>query len=98
MRRDADPTKKISAPKTPKMIKSPILTIRGSRYRFLTTRKVISGQKYHRNTQKLKKSDFFAKKNFQPGNIGKKAEISNCVFSKIVRAISLKFCMRLGLI
>ena len=83
MRRDADPTKKISAPKTPKMIKSPILTIRGPRYPFLTTRKVISGQKYHRNTQKLKKSDFFAKKIFNLETLAKKPKFQSAFSQKM---------------
>ena len=34
----------------------------GPRYLFLTTQKVISGQKYFRNSQNLKKNDFFEKK------------------------------------
>ena len=52
------------ASKTPKMAKTPIFDHLESRYQFLTMRKVISGQKYYRNTQNLKKFDFFAKKFF----------------------------------
>ena len=80
------------------MAKNPIFRHLGPRYHFLTTRKLISGQNYYRSTQKLKKFDFFAKIFFhQPANIGKNAEISKCVFSNMVLAISLKFCMQIGL-
>ena len=73
------------------MDKTPIFSPLGPRYRFLITRKVISGQKYYRNAKELKKSVFFAKKFFhQPANIGKSAKISKCVFSKMVWAISVK--------
>ena len=51
----------IIASKTLKMVKNPIFSHLGPRYRFLTTRKLISGQNYYRSTQKLKKFDFFAK-------------------------------------
>ena len=46
------------------MAKIPIFDHVESRYQFLTMRKVINGQKYYRNTQNLKKFDFFAKKIF----------------------------------
>ena len=46
------------------MAKIPIFDHVDSRYQFLTMRKVISGQKYYRNTQNLKNFDFFAKKIF----------------------------------
>ena len=58
IRLDADHTKKFQAPKIPKMIKSPIFKNLGPRYHFLTTRKVISDQKYNRNTQRLKNMIF----------------------------------------
>ena len=36
----------------------------GTRYKFLTMRKVISGQNWYRNTYNLEKSDFFVEKLF----------------------------------
>ena len=54
-------TKFFFASETLKMVKTPILSHLGPRYRFLTTRKLISGQNYYRSTQTLKKFDFFAK-------------------------------------
>ena len=58
IRLDADHTKKFQAPKIPKMIKSPIFKNLGPRYHFLTARKIISDQKYNRNTQRLKNMIF----------------------------------------
>ena len=49
---------------SPKRAETPIFDHLESRYQFLTMRKVISGQKYYRNTQNLKKFDFFAKNFF----------------------------------
>ena len=46
------------------MVKNPIFRHLGPRYHFLTTRKVISGQKWYRNTNNLENSDFFAEKKF----------------------------------
>ena len=42
----------------------PIRATLGTRYEFLTMRKVISGRKRYRNTNNLEKSDFFVEKKF----------------------------------
>ena len=43
------------------MAQTPIFDHLESRHQFLTMRKVISGQKYYRNTQHLNSFEFFAK-------------------------------------
>ena len=64
------------AKKSPKMAQTPIFDHLESRYQFLTMRKVISGQKYYRNTKNLKKFDFFAKKfSHHSAHVGKNAQI-----------------------
>ena len=65
------------------MIKNPISNHLGTRYHFLTTRKLISGQKYYRNNQKMKKYSRYSSYNHADQTQARGRALVNLVSSEL---------------